>query len=138
MTKTPEVVFFTNTLEIPTTTLTPSKTVETHNLLAEMGCIKWSKVEKSDLGKEICVYGTVHKILLEPNYYVLFSGDGLPSEKDFRIVSFENSSANIEVDDCVFIKGELRSYGENSFVFISLMPGSSINVHENLIDCENN
>jgi hypothetical protein len=135
-TKTPEVVFVTNTSEIPTTTITPSQNAETQNLLVEMGCIKWSKVEKSDLGKEICVFGTVHKILLEPNYYVLFSGDGLPSEKDFRIVSFENSSANIEVDDCVFIEGELRSYGENSFVFISLIPGSSIIVHENQIDCK--
>jgi len=111
----------TNTAKSPTATRRPTaRPTDPPQNLGDMGCVHWSLVTQRDAGKTMCVYGLVVEVEdTYPSWFAYFSHNTSSTSQDFRLYAIEAIYYGIHVGDCISIEGLVRSYGDNSFVFIN-------------------
>ena len=94
----------------PTATLPPTPTSPVS------GCIPSSQVTLDDVGKILCVSGTVLRISSEPSAFYIFVED--PADA-FYYVSYDRVWEELEEDTCVYATGEIRQLGNNPIMLLS-------------------
>lgn len=111
----------TNTAKSPTATRRPTaRPTDPPQNLGDMGCVHWSLITQRDAGKTMCVYGIVVEVEdTYPSWFAYFSHNTSSTSQDFRLYAIEAIYYGINVGDCISIEGLVRSYGDNSFVFIN-------------------
>lgn len=124
----------TNTPQPPTVTPVPV------NPLADYGCVRWSTIDRDDLGEYLCVYGTVIDVsdsdkFSTKNFYIVFKGTIDLAETSFRFASFDFFYNGIEKGMCVIAEGEIRSYGENAFLFLNPATDGTLSIWADKSDC---
>lgn len=117
----------------PTLTSTPTFTPTPMSPLREQGCIKWDEVTREHVGETICVFG----LIVQPetrdkgawwkgsDFYIFFSEETSSTSTHFRLFAPNAYGTGFSPGLCMSVTGLVRSYGENSFLFIN--PISSIN-----------
>jgi hypothetical protein len=82
----------------------------------------------------MCVFGTIKQPEVREHgeawwkgsdFYIFFSEETTSTSTHFRLFAPNAYGTGFEPGECMSIKGLVRSYGENSFLFIN--PISSIN-----------
>ncbi len=94
----------------PTATLSPTPTSPIN------GCISSSQVTLQDVGKILCISGTVIRISAEPSAFYIFVED--PADA-FYFVSYDRVWADLEEDTCIYATGEIRQLGNNPIMLLS-------------------
>lgn len=117
-----------------TQTLTPSATPTPISPLREMGCIKWDEVTREHVGQTMCVFGLIENPETREHgvtwwsgsdFYIFFSKETSSTSTHFRFFAPNAFGYGFSPGMCLSITGLVRSYGENSFLFIN--PISRIN-----------
>ena len=90
----------------PRSTSTPAQTPNSIVYpTSNLKCIKWSKITRTYLGREICIYGVVRKVVLD-DYFALEFGS---SWNDFKLLDVNNVYwPDVKAGDCIMVKGEIR------------------------------
>ncbi|MCJ7626312.1 MAG: zinc ribbon domain-containing protein [Anaerolineaceae bacterium] len=114
ITATPRILRTTST---PQPRSTSSSAQTTDSLIypnSSLKCIKWSKVTRNYLGREICIYGVIRKVVME-EYYALEFG---PSWDDFKLLDVNNYYwPDVKAGDCIMVKGVVRD--NVSYIFLN-------------------
>ena len=126
----------------PTQTLTPTNTPTPISPLRERGCIKWDEVAREHVGQTMCVFGLIENPEIRKHgeqwwrssdFYIFFSKETTSTSTHFRLFAPNARGYGFEQGECLSITGLVRSYGENSFLFInpiSLMNSGDYAIHK--------
>jgi hypothetical protein len=120
----------------PTVTRTPTQSITPTPIspLREKGCIKWDEVTRAHVGQTICVFGEIVSAENRSHgeawwkgsdFYIFFGEDTSSASTDFRLFAPNTRGSGFDPGECLSITGLVRSFGEESFLFIN--PVSSIN-----------
>lgn len=76
----------------------------TSNPIESLGCVKWSQVRQSHVGKEICIYGIVTSVKAASSLYTIqFSDDWY----DFKLQDWNYPDVEIEAGMCIVVAGKV-------------------------------
>lgn len=83
-------------------------------------CTRWDRLTREDVGKEMCVYGVISRLILGGSQSMIFEDkDNLQAQVEFRFLIINAWYPDIEEGDCVRGEGVLRENGPTSYLFIN-------------------
>ncbi len=83
-------------------------------------CTRWDRLEREDVGKEVCVYGVIARIITGGSQSMIFEEPDAPlASVEFRFLIINAWYPDIKEGMCVRGEGVLRENGPTSYLFIN-------------------
>jgi len=107
-------VVVTTTPEMFVITLTPTEQPAVTTTPFEV-CRSWEEITFHDVGKNLCVYGTVRQTSSDQNAFFILFGFG---DESFYLVHYGDQEITIYLDDCIQVNGKIERLGEHLLMVV--------------------